>query len=258
MSRKAVALLDLVFLGCDLVFLGHLGTKLEQSGNVKNNLVPGLLKWSGKRKTDRINELMDMMGLDPDLLDRYPSELSGGQQQRIGVARALAADPPVVLLDEPFGALDPLTREKIRKEFKQLESLIDKTMIMVTHDVSEALELGNRICLLDRGQIQQIGTPRELIFKPANAYVKTFFASHRFQLEMQVLTLKDLIPFFESSPESESQMLVKNQEISVWDSLNELESRATIRIVDDLGQVIVDVDSDDIMPAFQKSKNQVF
>lgn len=220
-------------------------------------LVPGLLGWSDKRKTDRIHELIDMMGLDTNLLGRYPAEMSGGQQQRIGVARALAADPPVVLLDEPFGALDPLSRGRIRKEFKQLESLIDKTMVMVTHDVPEAIELGDRICLMDHGRIEQIGTPQDLIFKPANDYVKSFFDSQRFQLEMQVLTLKDLVPYFGSFAESGSRVLLQQQGNSVWDCMNELHDLSIVRIIDDHNQMVVEIDSGQIVPAMQTYKDHI-
>ena len=123
---------------------------------------------------------------------QLPQQLSGGQQQRVGLARALAADPPIILMDEPFGALDPITRASIRREFRELEELRRKTVVLVTHDVTEAFELADRIMLLDAGQIQQLGTPRELLFQPANDFVRSFFAAERLALQLRTLTLGDV------------------------------------------------------------------
>lgn len=139
------------------------------------SIVPQLLKWDKKRTAHRIHELLEKLHLSPSQLHTYPAELSGGQQQRVGLARALAANPPVLLMDEPFGALDNVTKAKIRKEFKELDELKKKTIIMVTHDVQEAFELGDQICLMDAGKIVQLGKPTELLFKPKNKFVKDFF-----------------------------------------------------------------------------------
>lgn len=158
------------------------------------SVVPDLLKWDMKKTADRTREILELLGLHPeDFLKRKPEELSGGQQQRVGLARALVADPSVVLLDEPFGALDLITRKQIQKEFINLESLLQKTMILVTHDIFEAFELGDRICLMDEGKIKQIGTAKELIFSPQNEFVDNFLQANRFQLEIMVLTLGDII-----------------------------------------------------------------
>ena len=157
-------------------------------------IVPNLLKWDKKQTVSRTREILDLVGLPPDdFLKRKPEELSGGQQQRVGLARALVADPSVVLFDEPLGALDPITRRQIQKEFKNLETLLNKTMILVTHDVFEAFELGDKICLMDGGKIKQIGTAKELIFSPQNDFVINFFQGNRYQLELMVLTLKDIM-----------------------------------------------------------------
>lgn len=155
-------------------------------------LVPSLLKWPDVQILERTKELMTLIGLDVTLLDRYPHELSGGQQQRVGLARALAADPALVLMDEPFGALDPITKQQILQEFLTLEALKSKTMLMVTHDVFEAVTLGDSICLMDKGKVQQLGTPYDLIFRPANSFVKEFFDSQRFRLELQVVKLGEV------------------------------------------------------------------
>ena len=164
-------------------------------------IVPQILKWHKNKISERVDELLSLIGLDSELKKRKPSELSGGQQQRVGIARALAANPEVILLDEPFGALDPITRKEIQNEFKSLESVLHKTMIMVTHDVKEACILGDKICLLDNGKIQQIGTPKELIFRPVNDFVRNFIGSNAYELELLVITLKDLVPFLERNDE---------------------------------------------------------
>ena len=146
-------------------------------------VVPELMGWPGEKVAARVRELLAMVGLDPDTYrTRYPAELSGGQQQRIGVARALAADPPVILMDEPFGALDPITREQLQNEFLSLEQAIKKTIVFVTHDIFEAVKLADRLALMDEGQIIQIGSPKEIIEAPANQYVVDFLGRQHFQL----------------------------------------------------------------------------
>lgn len=152
-------------------------------------IVPKLLNWDNKRITDRTHELLEKLHLPADFLNKYPNQLSGGQQQRIGLARALMADAPVLLMDEPFGALDNITRANIQGEFKGLDELQRKTIVMVTHDVLEAFELGNRICIMDKGRMVQTGTPAELLFKPANNFVKDFLQAQRLQLELKAITL---------------------------------------------------------------------
>ncbi|OGX86002.1 glycine/betaine ABC transporter ATP-binding protein [Hymenobacter lapidarius] len=161
-------------------------------------VVPRLLGHAPAAIADRTEALLTRLHLPPArYAGQLPHQLSGGQQQRVGLARALAADPPIVLLDEPFGALDPLTRASIRREFRELEELRSKTIVLVTHDVTEAFELADRILLLDAGQPQQLGTPRELLFRPANEFVRRFFAAERLALQLRTLTLADV--FVETS-----------------------------------------------------------
>ena len=135
--------------------------------------VPTLLDWNAEHIEARCREILDLVGLPiNDFGDRRPSQLSGGQQQRVGVARALAAEPDVVLMDEPFGALDPITRAELQEEFKRIQRELALTVIMVTHDMIEALLMADRIAVMKKGEILQIGTPRELINSPAHEYVK--------------------------------------------------------------------------------------
>ena len=136
--------------------------------------VPKLLGWEPAVIQKRTRELIEKLQLPEGLLSRYPAELSGGQRQRVGLARALAAKPPVVLMDEPFGALDPFTRRHVRRELFGLSELLETTVILVTHDVSEALELADRIALMDKGRIVQIGPPDTLRNQPANDFVRDF------------------------------------------------------------------------------------
>jgi osmoprotectant transport system ATP-binding protein len=158
-------------------------------------VVPRLLGHAPAAIAARTEALLTRLHLPPGrYAGQLPHQLSGGQQQRVGLARALAADPPIVLLDEPFGALDPVTRASIRREFRELEELKNKTVVLVTHDVTEAFELADRIMLLDGGRIQQMGTPRELLFRPANAFVRDFFAAERLALQLRTLTLGDIWP----------------------------------------------------------------
>lgn len=150
-------------------------------------LVPRLLKWDAQRIEDRYAELMHKLHIDPkQYASSFPSQLSGGQRQRIGLARALAAYPPILLMDEPFGALDPITRVSIRREFKELDELKEKTIVLVTHDVREAFELADRIVIIKDGLIVQTGTPTEIINEPASDFVMDFIRD-----ELLVLSLKE-------------------------------------------------------------------
>ncbi|KJL24746.1 Carnitine transport ATP-binding protein OpuCA [Microbacterium oxydans] len=161
----------------------HIGYVIQQIGlfphfTIAENIaiVPKLLGWSKSRIAERVDELLRTVQLDPGTFaQRYPRQLSGGQQQRVGVARALAADPPVMLMDEPFGATDPITREKLQAEFLRLQADIGKTIIFVTHDFEEAIRMGDRIAVLsDRSQIEQFDTPARILAEPANDYVRSF------------------------------------------------------------------------------------
>lgn len=144
-------------------------------------VVPGLLGWDKAKTTKRVDELLDMVGLDPERYrDRFPRELSGGQQQRVGVARGLAADPPVILMDEPFGAVDPIVREELQSELQRLQRDLRKTIVFVTHDIDEAFRIGDRVVILrPGGRIAQVGTPQEILADPADDFVASFVGADR-------------------------------------------------------------------------------
>ncbi|ELY4219782.1 ABC transporter ATP-binding protein [Cronobacter sakazakii] len=158
--------------------------------------VPQLLKWPKARIQARVDELLALLGLAPDAFrDRYPHQLSGGQQQRVGVARALAADPEVLLMDEPFGALDPVTRSALQQEMRRIHQLLGRTIVLVTHDIDEALGLAEHLVLMDNGEVVQQGAPLALLTAPRNDFVRDFFG--RSELGVRLLSLKQVGDFIE-------------------------------------------------------------
>ena len=179
----------------------HIGYVIQGAGlfphfTVGDNIaiVPRLLKWDKKRIADRVDELLDLVSLDPgQYRDRYPRELSGGQQQRIGVARALAADPPVLLMDEPFGAVDPITRQRLQDELLRLQDELRKTIVFVTHDFDEAVKLGDRIAILQAGsKIVQYDSPEEILTNPANDFVRDFVGAGAALKQLTLSRVRDV------------------------------------------------------------------
>jgi osmoprotectant transport system ATP-binding protein len=155
--------------------------------------VPQLLGWDKERIRSRTTELLDLVGLDPELADRYPVQLSGGQQQRVGVARALAVDPPVMLMDEPFGAIDPIARERLQNEFLRLQANIRKTILFVTHDIDEAIKMGDRIAIMKQhGRVEQYATPAEVLMAPANEFVEDFVGADRALKRLSLMRVGDI------------------------------------------------------------------
>jgi len=187
----------------------------------------------------------------------YPDQLSGGQQQRVNVARALVADPPVLLMDEPFGALDPLTRINIRKELKGLGEFRRKTILMVTHDVQEAFALGDKICLMDKGKIMQIGTPMELLFKPANDFVKDFFSEQYLQLALKTTTVKNIWNQLSNVNGSVVTDNTINDDTSLWDILESVTKNGgkNILIIKNDKNELRQLKTDELLNAFNQYKN---
>jgi osmoprotectant transport system ATP-binding protein len=179
----------------------EIGYAIQQVGlfphlKIKDNIaiVPKLLGWDRERIRARVDELLELVQLDPhDTRDRYPSQLSGGQQQRVGVARALAADPPLMLMDEPFGAIDPINRERLQNEFLRLQSEIRKTVVFVTHDIDEAIKMGDKIAVLKRGGVlAQYASPAELLSYPADDFVKDFVGADRALKRLALQRVRDI------------------------------------------------------------------
>ncbi len=155
--------------------------------------VPQLLGWKKERTAARATELLALVGLDPELAERYPAQLSGGQQQRVGVARALAADPLVMLMDEPFGAIDPINRERLQNEFLRLQAEIGKTVLFVTHDIDEAIKMGDRIAVMrEGGRVAQYATPAELLMDPADEFVEDFVGADRALKRLALMRVADI------------------------------------------------------------------
>jgi osmoprotectant transport system ATP-binding protein len=187
-------------------------------------IVPDLLGWDKARTRKRSEALLEQLKLPVNqYAGKYPDELSGGQKQRVALARALVADSPVLLMDEPFGALDPITRAGIRQEFRQLPELKSKTIVLVTHDVQEAFELGDQICLMDKGVIVQKGTPGTLIFKPDNDFSKSFFNHQRLQLELSAVKFKDVWHALADAAPSSKVSLDNSQ--SLWEGMELLSEK---------------------------------
>src|SRR6188472_3695630 len=155
--------------------------------------VPNLLGWDKRRTGDRVEELLEIIGLPADFRGRYPSQLSGGQRQRVGVARALAADPPLMLMDEPFGAIDPINRERLQNEFLRLQAEIRKTIVFVTHDIDEAIKMGDRIAVMQTGgHLAQYAPPAELLAAPASPFVEDFVGADRALKRLALQRVRDI------------------------------------------------------------------
>jgi osmoprotectant transport system ATP-binding protein len=156
--------------------------------------VPALKGWTKARQLKRAHELLELLRMDPhEFMDKYPRELSGGQRQRVGVARALGADPPVLLMDEPFGAIDPITRVELQNELLKIQQEIRKTIIFVTHDIYEAIKMGDKIALMNEGRLIQHGTPAELLFKPKDAFVASFVGADRALKGLQLIRTQEVM-----------------------------------------------------------------
>ncbi len=222
-------------------------------------IVPNLLRWNKDKINSRTQELLEKLQLPGTFANMYPAQLSGGQQQRVGLARALAAYPPVLLMDEPLGALDPVTRADIRKEFSTLDELKRKTVLMVTHDVQEAFELGDRICLMDKGKIVQIGKATDLLFNPASDFVSSFLKEQHFQLELQSILIKDIWQFLPKAINGTDEE-VFSPENNVWQVLETISVAAQTgsqRFISIFNNDKKQIDIASLMSAFSKYKNSL-
>jgi len=226
-------------------------------------IVPKLLYWDKNRIENRTIELLEKLNLSPDLhYNAYPNQLSGGQQQRVNVARALAANPPVLLMDEPFGALDPITRSNIVKDFGDLDELKKKTIVMVTHDVQEAFEMGDRICIMDKGKIMQLGTPSELLFHPANSYVQSFLEKQQLTLAYKAIKLEDISEEWESEvrkSEKENEIQISSNS-SIWDAMEKINNEKdmnTIITIRNKNNQVKRASLNEILTAYSHLKNKL-
>lgn len=208
-------------------------------------LVPKLLKWSEEDKNKKAEELIQLVDLPTSYLDMYPSQLSGGQQQRIGVIRALAADQEIILMDEPFGALDPITRDTLQDLVKELQVKFNKTFIMVTHDMDEAIKLADRIVIMSHGEVVQIDTPNNILRNPANDFVKDFIGENR---------LIQTTPNIKTVDEAMNKPISITPEKSIGEAINLMRTSRvdTLFVVDDQNVLVGYVDIEDLSEAHKK------
>jgi osmoprotectant transport system ATP-binding protein len=186
--------------------------------------VPRLLGWTRERIRTRADELLDLVGLDSEQYrDRYPAELSGGQQQRIGVARAMAADPPAILMDEPFGAVDPITRTRLQDEFLRIQQEIKKTIVFVTHDIDEAIKMGDRIAILEGGGVlAQYDTPGKVLSEPASDFVASFVGADRVLKHLSLVRVGDVELDPANGKAGDKSLPRMSESVSLRDALSEL------------------------------------
>jgi osmoprotectant transport system ATP-binding protein len=184
--------------------------------------VPSLLGWDKQRIRGRVDELLELVGLDPDeYRDRYPAELSGGQQQRVGVARAMAADPPIMLMDEPFGAVDPITRERLQDEFLNIQQDIKKTIVFVTHDIDEAIKIGDKIAILKQGGLlAQYDAPENILSDPNSEFVASFVGSDRILKRLSLTRVGDMQ--LEPADNGTEGLPRISEQLTVRDALSEI------------------------------------
>ena len=223
----------------------NMGYVIQQTGlfphmTVGENigLIPGLEKWSEDKILEREIELLKLVGMEPkDFIDRYPFELSGGQQQRIGVARAFAINPDIILMDEPFSALDPISRSQLQDELFNLQQEFKKTIVFVTHDMDEALKLADRICIMKDGDILQFDVPEEILKKPANEFVEEFIGKNRLWQQPEFINAKDImisepIKTIGSRTVVQAIEIMKSNKVDsllIVDKLNKLEGIVTLK-----------------------------
>ena len=209
--------------------------------------VPKLLGWDAQRVQARVNELLKLLTMDPEqYASRYPHQLSGGQQQRVGVARALAADPDVLLMDEPFGALDPVTRAALQLALKKIHRATGKTILFVTHDIDEALLLATRIVLLNHGHIAQVGTPLELLQRPANDFVANFLG--RTDLGLKQLSLRSITSHIKAIEGIEPSHTVAHT-ATLREAISQMATLhvSSLSVIDESGTVLGQVKAADLL-----------
>ncbi|RIW38374.1 ATP-binding cassette domain-containing protein [Bacillus salacetis] len=210
-------------------------------------LIPKLKGWKKEKYEPRVDELMELVGLEPDVYrKRYPLELSGGQQQRVGVIRALAAEPPIILMDEPFSALDPISREQLQDELKALQQKIHKTIVFVTHDMDEALKIADQIAVMKDGVIEQYGSPNELLARPSNEFVRTFIGEHRMN-GASPLFVKDVMSAFAAPSETNNMPAISSSASISMAAKELLNSKAEFLQVEENGETVGYVTKEDIL-----------
>jgi len=235
---------------------------LDVAANVAT--VPRLLGWDRRRIDVRVDELLDLVGLEPATYrHRRPDELSGGQRQRVGVARALAADPPVLLMDEPFGAVDPVTRTRLQDEFLALQRRLRRTVLLVTHDIDEALRLGDRLAVLaGGGRLEQYGTPADVLARPATPFVADFVGAGRTLRRLDLLSAADAVTDAAAGPDAAGELAAEGPAVAAAAPLTDAvaallrSDAAAVRVIDD-GRAVGIVTLDSIRAALRRDGGTV-
>jgi osmoprotectant transport system ATP-binding protein len=200
-------------------------------------VVPSILGTPKEQRFERARELLNLMGLEPRVYsERYPKDLSGGQQQRVGIARALAANPEVMLMDEPFSALDPITREGLQDEFSRIRKTLNQTIVFVTHDIDEAIKLGDRVCILNQGRIQQYDVPEVMLRNPANEFVANFLGEDRELKRLSRVSVKEFMRGVQSAPKA--ARTIKDSTTARDALVHLLNRRDELFVTDEQGQII--------------------
>ncbi|WP_152658033.1 ABC transporter ATP-binding protein [Oceanobacillus sp. CFH 90083] len=221
-------------------------------------VVPELLKWKKEKAERRTDELLDMVGLDPSIFKkRYPGELSGGQQQRIGVIRALAADPDIVLMDEPFSALDPISREQLQIDINRLQKAIKKTIVFVTHDMDEALKMSDRICLMKEGTVVQCDSPEQLLKHPQNDFVEEFIGNRQspWLKSVQEVMKEDVRSVHEHEQENGATIPVKSTLEDAY-KIIQTSDQTIFPIVDNKQKIVGVVTRDELLQYFYQQEKK--
>ena len=208
--------------------------------------VPSMLGWDKKKIDERVDELLEMMKMDPgQYRDKYPRMLSGGEQQRVGIARALAADPPLLLMDEPFGAIDAITREHLQNELCRIQSRLKKTILFVTHDIQEAFKMGDKVIVMHDGRVQQYASPYDIVFNPATEYVVTLINTGNFFDELKAISAKTLMKPVEDEGEEFPTVLEGDNASSVLETMLR-EKANSVYVCDYEGAIVGRIDLDTI------------
>lgn len=202
--------------------------------------VPTLKGWSKAQRRKRAEELLELVRMSPsEFMDKYPNELSGGQRQRVGVARALGADPPILLMDEPFGAIDPINRVELQSEFLKIQQKIKKTIIFVTHDIYEAIKMGDRIALMREGRLVQYDTPANLLYRPKDEFVEGFVGADRALKGLQLLRVKEVMTGIPATARADEELEVVRERVGRGDG-------DSLAVIDDSGRFTGWVDVSDL------------
>lgn len=231
---------------CDTELRRRIGYVIQQIGlfpnmTIEENIcvVPDLLGWAKDKSRQRAKELLDMVALDPSIfLKRYPGQLSGGQQQRVGVIRALAADAPVMLMDEPFGAIDPINREIIQDEFLKMQQELKKTILFVSHDIDEAVKMADKIAIFSEGKLLQFDNPNEILANPANDFVEGFVGNDRAIKRLRLFSVKDAMVYSQAAVNDDAPVISVNSNLIDASALLYNSKSSTLRCIDEQNRTV--------------------